>query len=370
MTMKSTLRSLAAGALALGSSILPATAAQTKFPELAPTLDEMMVVENGARPITQSLFRYNQHAVMVETTGARNSYALNLENKNARLLLVDRESETGSTDAYRLLGGLQTEKFWADLSYNSFAISNRQDSVNARLVLKPTEILGKKVEQQLSVNDLGTWRAMTFLQTTDSSRLGVAVGQNEGIERVAEVTYSAQVSKNYSINGHVKVGDRAKVNCRDARLRFGRNTSGANGVYSRGIEDDFGNSTEVGEPGVWKDPTQAWSIGQFNRRLGAEAMCGNQTGDIGGDIKLARNGASYAAIAINVGDYGVARDVMIAPQVMRDFSNNKDSFRMGLSTYLGKAKAFRVWTQTTFTENTKPDFAGFFAYNHSFGGAK
>jgi len=368
MAIKSTLRSLAAGTLALASSILPATAAQTKFPALAPTLDEMIVVENGARPITQSLFRYNQNAVMAETTGARNSYALNLENKNLRLNLVDRESETGTTDAYRLLGGLQTDKFWADISYNSFAISNRQDSVNGRLVLKPTEILGKKIEQQLSLNDLGTWRAMTFLQTTPSSRLAVAVGQNEGLERVAEVTYSTKLTDSYNINGHVKVGDRAKVNCREARVRFGKNTNGANGVYSRGIEDDFGNSTEVGEPGVWKDPTQAWSIGPFNRRLGAEAQCGTQTGNVGGDIKIARNGPSYAAIAVNVGDYGLAQDVMVAPQVMRDFSNNKDSFRLGLSTYLGKSKTFRVWTQTTFTENTKPDYAGFFAVTIPLGG--
>jgi len=79
MTIKTTMRSLAAGALMLGATALSTStrAAEIAFPKVQPTLDERVVVENHCGPLTQSLFRYNQNRAIVETTPVRNAYGLN-----------------------------------------------------------------------------------------------------------------------------------------------------------------------------------------------------------------------------------------------------------------------------------------------------
>ena len=362
MTIKSTLRNIAAGTLALVSTAMPSLAGEHIYKPFEPTLDERVVVENGVRPITETLFRYGDSRAVAETRGDKNIYGLNLENKNVKLNLVQREGENSKTDSYRILGGLENEHGWADVSYDSFQKSNLVDSVNARLALKPT----KELQNQVAFNDLGTWRSINFYQLDKETRAEVGFGQNKGKERVAEVAYSTRINEDYRINGHLKAGDRAAVNCREARIRFGRNSMFC---VNRSIEADFANNTELTENGYWSDPTQPWGVGQFNY-LSAESQCGDRTGDVGGDINAVRNGLSYATVAINVGDYGPVQDVMVSPEVHRDLSNNKDGFRMGRSAYLGKSKSFRAWTQASFNEHSKPDFAGYFAYTYNFGGKK
>jgi hypothetical protein len=101
--------------------------------------------------------------------------------------------------------------------------------------------------------------------------------------------------------------------------------------------------------------------------LSAENQCGEKTGDVGGDIKYVNDKNVYARFAINVGDYGSVKDILVVPGVHKNLESGASGLEAAVKMNIGRAS---IWYRGNFNEDSKAEHAVYISYSHRFGGEK
>ncbi|VVB79563.1 Uncharacterised protein [uncultured archaeon] len=358
MAIKTSFRRLFGTALIAGASLISSFAnAGTAL-----NLEERVVLENPGKPISQSIATYGMNRALVQTSEGRDTYGVNAENDNFRLNAGVKQYDKADSDIANYSFGLKSGINFIEVESDKFDDPKKEDCYAGRMRLKPTDNL----EVQASANTIGDWRAMTLVQVGKNSKVGMAGGQNEGLYREAQFFGTTKITENYNANGGIKTGDNGFF---EARVRFGRKASALNGAGSYGVMPGFVNdpSEATDSLTISSDVTMPYALsGNFNF-LTAEAQCGEKTGDVGGDIRYTDGKSAYARFALNVGDYGFVKDVLVTPGVHKDLV--KDNYGLEASI-CGQFGPTQVWYRGNFNQDSKPEHAVYLAVRHEFGGKK
>lgn len=367
-------------------SLLPKTTIESRV-----ALEDNPNLEQNPRPHYQHLVKMGSNRAMLDTKESADVYGLNLQNENFRLNVGHiNEKPTGETqrfldslpkyngtnwvsqtpapakvlnDTTRVLAeGMLPGIGFVGGEVVEYQDTNKQDRVIGRAGV----VLPRGFEIEAVADNIGNKRVVGFY-VNNASKLVLSLGGGENANETRELNFgfSTQVTPDYGIGAHVRVGDsviRGDGEFQEGRVRFGRNVSWQK-ARNMGVRDACYN--DIGPVGDVTDPSCLEKFGLF----GADACVGDRTFDVGGDFYYKKDVSAYGNLAINLGDYSFVKDVTFSPEIHKDIAKDISGSRIGLSAKLdlgiGTAK---IWGQRTFNEDQKPVSAVYISIGTTFGG--
>jgi len=328
-----------------GLAMLPAMARGEEQETRKPiTFTQRAAMQDEVGAKTHTLLSYGSNRLMVRNTEDSWNYGLNLENSKLKVNF-GFEDNLGDDRWRALLKGKFSGGF-AGLEYQNLPGTNKEDRFGVLGGLKLTDCL----DVQFKGDNDQNLRGVLFVQPWEETLVSFGGGKGRDGDREFNVAYSTKLSERYGVGAHARRGDN---DSHDYRVRIGPNVSWQK-TRAFGVED--GCCNDVGVIGDLTDPA---AINGFNL-FGADACVGDETGDVGLDIRH-QDGFAYANVAVNAGDYGFFRDVTVSPEVHENRVTGVDGYRVGLSAVLGDT-GLKIWVQRSKDEGRDADtalYAGF-----------